>query len=187
MHTAIKVKLTKAKIRSKILRELKLQKEEDRERKSRAIKQKLFGLKAFKKAKTVMFYVSCAGEAKTQEMIKAAQKLGKIVAVPISLKSRKLLPALFRSESRLVEGPYGVMEPALKKFVPPEDLDLIVVPGVAFDKKGNRLGRGKGYYDIFLSQLPQDTPTVGVAFDFQILPKIPSTATDVAVKRVLFA
>jgi 5-formyltetrahydrofolate cyclo-ligase len=67
------------------------------------------------------------------------------------------------------------------------DIDLVIVPGIAFDKKGNRVGRGKGCYDAFLKKLPKDTPSIGLAFDFQILPAVPSTPADVTVEKVLFA
>jgi 5-formyltetrahydrofolate cyclo-ligase len=61
------------------------------------------------------------------------------------------------------------------------------VPGLAFDKKGNRLGRGKGCYDRFLKRLPKKIPTIGLAFDFQILPKIPAKTHDISVNKVIFA
>ncbi|MCX5706588.1 MAG: 5-formyltetrahydrofolate cyclo-ligase, partial [Candidatus Omnitrophica bacterium] len=60
-------------------------------------------------------------------------------------------------------------------------------PGLAFDKKGNRLGRGKGYYDRFLKKIPKDTPSIGLAFDLQILPSVPTSSHDVSVSKVLFA
>jgi 5-formyltetrahydrofolate cyclo-ligase len=63
----------------------------------------------------------------------------------------------------------------------------VIVPGIAFDRKGNHLGRGKGYYDRFLEKLLPQTPTIGLAFDFQILPSLPATKTDIAVDRVIFA
>jgi 5-formyltetrahydrofolate cyclo-ligase len=66
-------------------------------------------------------------------------------------------------------------------------LDLVITPGVAFDKKGNRLGRGKGYYDRFLSKIPKDTPSIGLAFNLQVLPAVPVTSQDVSVKKVIFA
>ena len=179
--------LTKAQIRSKILLKLKNQKEEDRDRKSAAIKKKLLRTKVFKKAKTVMFYIALNGEVNTQDMIKEAKRLGKIIAVPICLKSRFIKACLWQEKAKLVRGLYGTWEPAIRKFVKLEGLDLIIVPGLAFDKKGGRLGRGKGCYDYFLSRLPRKTPIVGLAFDFQIFPCVPTTPTDVSVTKVLFA
>lgn len=179
--------MTKSQIRNKILRELKTQKEEDRKRKSAIIKEKLFKTQVFKKAKTVMFYISFNGEVNTKEMIKAAQKLGKIVAAPVCRTKRTIRPCGLGQRLRLIKGPYGIGEPAIKRFVALEDLDLVVVPGVAFDKQGNRLGRGKGYYDYFLKKIPKDTPSIGLAFDFQILPFLPATKRDVRINKVIVA
>lgn len=180
--------LTKEQIRSKILLSLKTQKEEDRKKKSKIIKEKLFRLSIFKRAKRVMFYISFAGEVNTQEMIKEAIELGKIVAVPVCLGTRVIKPCRLSQKARLTKGPYGVSEPAIKRFVNLEDLDLVIVPGVAFDKKGNRLGRGKGCYDYFLRKLTsRRIPSVGLAFAFQILPSLPATSDDVSVKKILFA
>jgi 5-formyltetrahydrofolate cyclo-ligase len=179
--------LTKEQIRTKIIAQLKSQKEDKRGRKSRVIQNKLFRTQVFRKAKTVMFYVSFDGEVKTRDMIKMAKKLGKIVAVPVCVKNRIMRPCLFTDNPRMVRGSYGVREPAIKRFVKIKNLDLVIVPGVAFDKKGGRLGRGKGCYDYFLRKLEPDIPSIGLAYDFQILPCLPATKNDVSVNRVIFA
>ncbi|MCX5714662.1 MAG: 5-formyltetrahydrofolate cyclo-ligase [Candidatus Omnitrophica bacterium] len=179
--------MTKKIIRSKILARLKTQKEEDRNRKSGIIKRKLFRTLVFSKAKTVMFYLSFGGEVNTKEMIEQAYTLGKIVAVPGTKGNGAIRPYLLHRDTRLVRGPYGTKEPATKRSISLRNIDLVIVPGVAFDKKGNRLGRGKGCYDVFLNKLPKKTVSLGLAFDFQILPFVPATTEDVPVKRVLFA
>lgn len=180
--------LTKQHIRSKILARLKTQKEEDRDRKSRIIKRQLFRKRVFKKAKTVMFYISFDGEVNTQDMIKEACRLGKIVAVPVCESHRiTIRPCALKDKAKLRKGPYGICEPAVKKYIKLEDLNLVIVPGVAFDKKGNRLGRGRGCYDYFLKKIPSDTPSIGLAFDFQILPYLPATSTDVKIGKVISA
>jgi 5-formyltetrahydrofolate cyclo-ligase len=179
--------LTKRQIRSKILFKLKTQKEEDQKRKSKIIQEKLFRNLLFKKAKRVMFYVSFDGEVNTKEMIKEAQNLGKTVAVPVCRKNRILKPCILRQTAKLKKGPYGIDAPAIKRFIDLETLDLVIVPGVAFDKQGNRLGRGKGYYDRFLNKIPPSTATIGLAFDFQILPSLPATRRDKNVDKVIFA
>jgi len=182
------LELTKKRIRSKILAKLNSQKEEERKRKSELIKKKLFRTTVFQKAKRVMFYISFDGEVNTQDMIKEAQDLGKIVAVPVCVNDRVIKPCILRNKARLIKGPYGVCEPAIKKLINLEDLDLVIVPGVAFDKKGNRLGRGKGCYDYFLKKLTsRRVPSIGLAFDFQILPSIPASSEDVSLDRVIFA
>ncbi len=182
------LRLTKPQIRSKILLKLKLQKEADRNRKSRRIKEKLLKAAVFKKAKKVMFYVAFGGEVETTEMIKEARKSGKIIAVPVCMANRiSIRPCILNYNAGLIKGPYGVLEPAVKRYLSLDELDLVIVPGVAFDKKGNRLGRGKGCYDSFLKKIPRDTPSIGLAFDFQILPSLPTEAHDVGVQQVLFS
>ena len=181
-------RLTKPEIRSKILLKLNSQKEEERGQKSKIIKEKLFKLRDFNKAKVVMFYIALGGEVETKEMIKEARKLGKIIAVPICKKDRiSIRPCILDENARLKRGIYGVYEPMVEKTLHLEDLDLVVVPGIAFDKKGNRLGRGKGCYDNFLKKIPKDTPTIGLAFGFQILPSLPTQTQDVKVNKIIFA
>ncbi|MCK9571831.1 MAG: 5-formyltetrahydrofolate cyclo-ligase [Candidatus Omnitrophica bacterium] len=180
--------LTKAQIRSKILLKLKTHKEEYRNQKSKIIKDKLLRNRVFKKAKIVMFYIAFGGEVDTEEMIKEAKKAGKIICVPICKKDRdSMQPAILDEHAKLIKGLYGVFEPATRQVVCEKDLDLVIVPGLAFDKKGRRLGRGKGFYDRFLSLLPKDTPSIGLAFDFQILPSVPTTPKDINVQAVIFS
>ena len=180
--------LTKEKIRSKILPELKRQKEAERDRKSRIIKKRLFRTKVFREAKIIMFYVALDGEVNTEEMIKEAQELGKMVTVPVCKKNRvSLRPCVYDAHARLTRGLYGVYEPVSKEFIRLRDLDLVVVPGLAFDKKGNRLGRGKGYYDRLLKKLSPKASSIGLAFSSQILSFVPTTKHDVSVARVIFA
>ncbi|MCX7926922.1 MAG: 5-formyltetrahydrofolate cyclo-ligase [Candidatus Omnitrophica bacterium] len=181
------ITLTKQKIRNKILYKLKMQKELKRIKKSRQIKEKLFRSRLFKNAKTVMFYMSFGGEVDTSEMIREAHEIGKTVVVPVCEKNRKMHPCLWKQGANLLPGPYGIPEPAQKRHLSLKRLDLVIVPGLAFDKKGRRLGRGKGYYDRFLRMLPEKTATIGLAFDFQILSRVPTTPNDVDVHKVIFA
>ncbi|MGE5197323.1 MAG: 5-formyltetrahydrofolate cyclo-ligase, partial [Deltaproteobacteria bacterium] len=85
------------------------------------------------------------------------------------------------------KGLYGVIEPAIEQPVNLEEIDLVIVPGLAFNKQGRRLGRGKGCYDRFLKKLPDKATSIGLAFDFQILPAIPATTEDVSVNKVICA
>lgn len=180
--------MTKHDIRSKILEKLKTHKEEYRKRKSKIIRNKLFRTSIFKKAKVVMFYISFGGEVETEDMIVKAKKLGKTVAVPVCEHNRIIIrPCLFHHKTKLEKGPYGICVPAVKKFVDVKDIDLVIVPGVAFDVYGNRLGRGRGCYDHFLGTLPRKKISIGLAYDFQILPSVPSTKRDMRVNKVIFA
>jgi 5-formyltetrahydrofolate cyclo-ligase len=158
-----------------------------RSRKSRQIKNKLFRTRVFKKAKIVMFYMPFGGEVNTEDMIKAAQKLGKIVVVPVCVRKKMMIPCVLKDKGSFLRGPYGIREPALKEPVDLKNLDLVLVPGVAFDKKGRRLGRGKGYYDRFLPRISQHAVSIGLAYDFQVLPQIPTTKSDINVHKIIFA
>lgn len=170
-----------------MLMKLKTQKEEDRNRKSKLIKAKLFRDKVFKQAKKVMFYVSFGAEVDTKEMIEEAQNSGKTVAVPVCRKNGAMAPCILGKNAGLKKGFYGTPEPAIKKFMNLRLLDLVIVPGLAFDEKGSRLGRGKGCYDMFLSKIPQKIPVYGLAFDFQVLPSLPTASHDINIRKVISA
>jgi 5-formyltetrahydrofolate cyclo-ligase len=180
--------LTKEQLRSKMIKKLKTQKEEEQSQKSRIIANKLLKTKVFKQAKNVMFYIAFGGEVETADMMRVAKRLGKRVTVPVCHDGHVTLrPCLLDEFDRLQKGPHGVCEPSTKRFLRLKDLDLVIVPGLAFDKKGNRLGRGRGCYDRLLELLPQATPTIGLGFDFQILPFVPAKTHDINVGRVIFA
>ncbi|HQP91111.1 MAG TPA: 5-formyltetrahydrofolate cyclo-ligase [Candidatus Omnitrophota bacterium] len=186
------IKEKKKEIRQVVLKKLKNHKEEERLKKSSKIAGKLFLLKEYLKAKTVLFYLSFDGEVDTLRMIKDAMKQGKKVAVPAILKeARELVPSILEDlDADLKGGPYGVLHPREEYIrpIPLEKIDLVIVPGLAFDVAGNRLGRGMGYYDRFLSRLPKDTPVIGLAFDFQIIDDFPPLEPhDLSVSKVLFA
>ena len=153
--------------------------------KSRSIKGKLFRLSEFKLAKLVMFYASMEDEVNTKDMIEEALEMGKVVVLPRSV-GKEIVPKEIKKYADLEKASFGIYEPREKlRNVNPKEIDLVVVPGVAFDEKKTRLGRGKGYYDRFLSKLPVDKVTVGLAFDFQIVRNLPKDSHDISVSIVL--
>jgi len=156
--------------------------------KSYRIKEKLFRLPGFIKAKTILFYVSTKDEVETKYMIKEALSLCKRVVVPISdVKNKKLILSELKSLDELEPGAFNILEPKKEFFRPVslEDIDLVIVPGVAFDKKGNRIGYGKGFYDRFLRSLRKDIPSIGLSYEFQIVDKIPVNDKDVIVNKIV--
>ena len=158
--------------------------------KSQKIAAQLFSLPVFQKAQTVLFYASLPGEVETFAMMDQAMQLHKNVALPILERNqRKMIPTLTDSLEDLHEGPYGTRQPRLDpaKTVDVSDLDAVIVPGLAFDKANNRLGRGAGYYDRFLSTLAKTTTTVGIAFDFQIVDCLPVEDHDVPLSLIIAA
>lgn len=181
----------KQKIRERIIEKLEKQKKEDRLRKSLIIKKKLFSLPEFIRAKTVMFYVSTDGEVETRPMIRETLKTGKDVAVPVVLteKSRMIVSQIKDLKKDLGKGPYGIYQPKASRIrqIRPAGVDLVVVPGVCYDRYGNRIGRGGGYYDKFLRDLPKKVPSIGIAFKFQITRRLPRLAHDIPVSKVITA
>ncbi len=178
-------------LRTQMITKLRAQKKEEAQAISLKIMRKLFRLKFFKQAKTVMFYIAHDGEVQTRRMIEEAVKLGKNVAVPTcDIKTRKIIPCLLTGleKKHFQKGAYDIHEPLHKKPIDSKKIDVVIVPGLAFDFKGNRLGRGMGYYDRFLDAVPEDTPKVGLAYKFQVLKKLPACMPhDIRVDKVLFA
>lgn len=180
--------LTKAKLRERILELLKSQSEEERLKKSRVIAAKLLGIQEYREARTILFYASCKGEVETFEMMKQASQLKKTIGLPRVINAARFVPARVDDFQALESGPYGIAQPKNDEAhnLQTDMIDLVVVPGVAFDRRNNRLGRGQGCYDRFLQSLPKDVPTIGLAFDFQIVDHLPSLDThDHPVSQVL--
>jgi 5-formyltetrahydrofolate cyclo-ligase len=175
----------KEKLRKEIKEKRRRQSKEENRKKSKEIKEKLFGLKEYMDAKTVLFYVSYDGEVFTHDMIKEALDDKKVVA-PISNKEDcSLSLSILDSWNDLEEGSYGILEPRKDciKEISIDELDLIIVPGVAFDLNGNRLGHGKGYYDRLLEKTK--AISIGLAFEFQIVKNIPTDRNDVPVDLII--
>ena len=174
-----------------LLRRLKQQREDDRRQRSEAIRRRVFRLAAFRRAKTVCCYVALPYEVQTWQMIEEMLARGKRVVVPrVQRGSRRLRLSEVKDPSGdLDRGVFGVWEPRPSAVRPVRrrDLDLVLVPGLAFDQRGHRLGHGHGYYDRFLAGLPKTVPTVGLAYSFQLLDRLPIASHDHAVRRVLTA
>jgi len=152
------------------------------------IQERLFRLPEFVRAKTILFYVATRDEVKTESMIKKALEYGKRVVVPISnVKERTLNLSEIKDFDELEPGAFNIPEPK-KQFLRPvssEEIDLVIVPGVAFDEKGNRIGYGMGFYDRFLRNVKKHILVIGLAYEFQIIKKIPVDDKDVTVHKVV--
>ena len=183
--------MTKGQLRTQLLRQLKQQEEDARRQRSEAIRRKVFRLTAFRRAKTVCCYVALPYEVQTWRLIEEMLLKKKRVVVPVVRpRSKRLALSEVRDPAaELAPGAFGVFEPkrSARRAVPPRDLDLVLVPGIAFDRRGHRLGHGLGYFDRFLARLPKDTPTVGLAYRFQLVDRLPAASHDRAVQTVLSA
>lgn len=151
--------------------------------KSLLITRKLLELKEFKDAKSVLFYVSTPEEVDTHGAIKESLALGKSVYVPKMNGERLSICPLLDLEE-LKPGDLGILEPCEPaSSVHTKTIDLIVIPGLAFDHKGNRLGHGKGYYDRLLKETKGFK--VGLAFDEQVTEELPTESHDVPLDLLL--
>lgn len=135
-------------------------------------------------ARTVLMYWSLPDEVDTHAAVEALATEGKIVILPVVIGEGLMELRRFTGPADLCEGAYGIMEPSGKLFTDFGSIDLIVVPGMAFDAQGHRLGRGKGYYDRFLALTPH-IYKIGICFDFQKKPFVPFSAHDIPVDEVL--
>lgn len=174
-----------------MLNKLRNQKEELVRQKSFKIKNKLFRLKVFKQAKTIMVYLALKSEVQTRFMIEEAIRLGKKIVVPTcDIRHKNIIPCLVTGleVKDIKKGAHCIDEPCCKTIVNPSHIDLFIVPGLAFDLNGGRLGRGLGYYDRFLSAIPEKKPKIGLAFKFQVLKRLSHCLPhDICVDKVLFA
>lgn len=144
------------------------------------IKQKIL-----KKIHYLMIYYSVRNEVETIAIISYLLNLGKAVALPVCNPERNLKAVIIKNISELQPAKFGLMEPGLGAAVLDDGkLELIVVPGVAFDEKGNRLGHGAGYYDRFLSKTP-NAFRLGLAYDFQLVPEVPAESHDQKMNGLL--
>lgn len=160
---------------------------EEIEARSRAIFERLTGLEAIRRASTLMVYLSFGSEVLTDDLIRWGWGEGKKIAVPLCRPGkRELIPCRMDGFDDLETGHYGIPEPkaALCRPVEKGDIGVVVIPAVAFDRNGRRVGYGGGYYDRFLPEVPQ-AAKVGAAFTCQIVPEVPSEAYDVPVDRIV--
>lgn len=160
--------------------------------KSRAIFCKLMKMRIYQSSKVIMCYMDFRNEVVTKEFINISLQKGKMIILPLIDKTENgekiIIPCEIKNiESELEEGVLGIYEPKRDtcKEINPLNIDLIVVPGVAFDFMKNRIGYGAGYYDRFLKTARKDATKVGVAFELQILKKIEAREYDVPLDMII--
>jgi 5-formyltetrahydrofolate cyclo-ligase len=162
----------------------------DAESVSLQIVGRLVQLPEYLAARTVLAYISFHSEVSTRQLLPRAWGDGKRLVVPYCVGDRLEL-FLLGSCEELAPGTLGILEPneelrpLADRHIRPEELDLIVVPGLAFDPQCGRIGYGKGYYDRLLGQVPARTALVAVAFRCQIFPQVPLLDYDVRVDQVV--
>lgn len=179
----------KSKVREDIRKKLKKQPLFLRRKRSFEIGKKFLRSEEFKTAKVIFFYVSLPTEVDTKVLIDKALRLKKTVVVPlVRYKERKLVWYKIKNRKRdLKPGILGILEPDPQKTKkwPEKHVDLVVVPGLAFDRKLNRLGQGAGFYDRFLRKIYAEVPKIGLAFSCQIIKKVPIQKHDARLNKVI--
>ena len=152
---------------------------------SAAIRERLVASPYYPEAGCVNCYVSFGREVDTHHLINRALGDGKRVSVPLCQEGRQLIHREIRSLDDLSPSRFGLLEPTNPDLpeVDPLQFDLVLIPGLAFDLSGNRIGFGAGYYDGFLSRI--SSPKVALAYDFQVLDTIPTEPHDIPLDAII--
>ena len=160
------------------------------ESKSKAVAANLMKIKEYKEAATVLFYAAKGNEARTESLIRAAIKQGKMVLLPVTDMAKKeiVVAEIKDYDADLINGLFGIPEPKRKITVDEKGIDVVVVPGVAFDLACHRLGYGHGFYDKLLHKLAAKKPgivAIGLSYDFQVVEKLPAEGHDHKLDRIV--
>ncbi len=178
----------KSRLRSEVIRKRDAIPLEVKKAKDRMIRERLSGLGEYRNAGTVMLFASFRTEVDTIPIIRDALMQGKRVVLPKVDSAKKELGLYnIRSVDELIPGFLGIPEPGVVegRKVAPEELELIVMPGVAFDERGGRLGYGGGYYDRLGAGLRHRPPLVAVAYEEQVISEVPVADHDIRVDKIV--
>lgn len=153
---------------------------------SEAIVSRLETLAIFQQAQVIHTYVAWRNEVDNHDLIRRLLRAGRRVAVPkVERGTHELSHYFITAFSELKPGAFGILEPVpgQSRIASPQQFDLVLVPGIAFDRSGHRLGMGQGYYDRFLAQVK--APKIALAFSFQVTDRIPVEAHDQRVDAIV--
>jgi 5-formyltetrahydrofolate cyclo-ligase len=177
---------SKSKIRKRILNVRNNMSKEDVKKNSNAIMDKITSLDIYKHSKVVFIYMDFKNEVMTSNLIKRMLCEKKRIVIPYTDSiNTVLIPSEITKESDLKQNSFGYFEPKSILPVNIEEIDLVIVPGVVFDKNLNRIGFGKGYYDKILNRLKPSAKKVALAHDFQVLEDIPAEEHDVKMDMII--
>ncbi|MCK4468900.1 MAG: 5-formyltetrahydrofolate cyclo-ligase [Desulfobacterales bacterium] len=183
------IKEKKREIREDMAKKLKEFSAGELIEKTREIEERLFEFANFLESKVVLLYMHANSEVVTNDIIKRCFESNKIVVLPAfdTTKHTMQLMRIDSLDSGLKPGPRGVPEPDPKhcKVVPIDCIDIAIIPGVAFDEKGGRIGSGKGYYDRLIPKLSITTRKVALALESQIIQQVPVESHDKHVDIVI--
>ena len=187
MDGAVKdLQAAKKALRSKIIAARRKLTDNYRQRASNRMMTVFCALPDFKEPRKVLCYASMADEVQIRPLMEKWLSLGVTVALPHITGKGQMEAVSFTDFDSLVEGEYGILTPDLEKgeIIPPDELDLIIVPGIAYDTRGDRLGMGGGFYDAYLARATK-AKRIALAFSCQLVAKIPMEAHDVLVHKII--
>ena len=183
------IDVAKIQIREEIATKISALSESDIAIKFRSIEDRLFEFANFLESKIALLYVSGDNEVQTKNIINRAYSYNKIVVLPAfdpkTLEMELMKVDKFSQELKL--GPRGVLEPKANccKIVPIDRIDIAIIPGIAFDEKGGRIGTGRGYYDRLIPKLAITTRKVALTIEEQIIPQVPMESHDKHVDIII--
>ena len=181
----------KKALRKEILTKRSILDAVEKEEKDRKILDEFYESNYYREAKNIFIYISYDSEINTKGIINKALMDNKKIYVPRTEFKTRLMDAVeITSLDNLIESEYGILEPSVEEpHIDPNEIDLIVVPGVAFDRNGGRMGYGAGFYDRYFKKINEDNMKkvikLALAYDFQILEKIPMNEQDVPVNYII--
>lgn len=156
---------------------------------SKKVIENLAEMDYYKNAKTIFTFISFGSEIDTHEFIKKGISEDKRMLVPVTFhQNREMKPSLLKNFNDLEIGYYNILTPKKEsiEYIDPKEIDLVIVPGAAFDKEGYRVGYGGGFYDRFLSEkISPDVPKIAIGFDLQIIPQVPREEFDFPVDYIV--
>ncbi|HII17293.1 TPA: 5-formyltetrahydrofolate cyclo-ligase [Candidatus Woesearchaeota archaeon] len=157
--------------------------ESERKTLTEEVMKRLLSLEEVRRAKRLSCYVSFRSEVGTHELVKELLRQGKEVSVPIIHGGRLILSSIGSFDDLDDASDDGILEPSVIRKVEVDDLDLVIVPGVAFDRMGDRMGFGKGYYDKLLFRYPGKK--IALAFSEQLMAYVPTEPHDIIMDIVV--
>jgi len=167
----------------------------DKDKVSTIICEKFMNLPKYERAGMVMWYLDCRSETRTRAAIPAALESDKKIIVPYCTVAdngeNKLGLWYLESMDELIIGKWNILEPPKERWgeigkeVEPEELDLVMVPGVGFDRQGGRMGNGQGYYDRLLVRIRPDAPLVAICYEAQLFDEILVGPHDIFMDKVI--
>ena len=176
------IQIAKSQIREEIAQKFVALSAKEIAEKTEAIENRLFDFANFLESKITLLYINNEHEVLTENIIKRAFVYNKIVVLPAynAQNFEMELKKVDNIEKDLVPGPRDILQPDASrcKDVPIEKIDIAIIPAVALDEKGGRIGSGKGYYDRLIPRLAITTRKVALAFETQIVPQVPIESHD---------